>query len=301
MPLDQERTRAVPSHRRQGSSNSSAWRRWNFTRRPRTVISVVAAVAVIATGLVGVAIKEASSGPGRPMVATPNGWKMTFDSNFSGNKLDSKIWGTCYWWASNNGCTNNPTVEKEWYLPSQVQVSGGVVRLVAQAEATQGQTENGKPKEYSCRSGMVTTDPGFNFTYGLIQIVAKIPYEAGLWPALWLGASSHQWPPELDIMEHWSSDQKAKVYDHATGVPTIGGPVYTPANLSVGWHTFSLLWTQTGITWYIDGVKVYSTKTDIPHQSMSFIADLADNSSAPGTCTGTMEIQSVKVWQPVSA
>jgi beta-glucanase (GH16 family) len=234
------------------------------------------------------------------MVAAQSGWNMTFNSNFSGNTLDSKMWSTCYWWASNNGCTNNPTVEKEWYLPSQVHVNGSLLQLVAQPEATQAETENGKPKEYSCRSGMVTTS-GFNFTYGLIQIVAKIPYGPGLWPALWLAASSHQSPAELDIMEHWGSDQKAKVYDHAAGVRTLGGPITTPANLSDGWHTFSLLWIKTGITWYIDGVKVYSTKTHIPDQSMYFIADVADDSSAPGTCSGTMDIQSVKVWQPASA
>ena len=102
-------------------------------------------------------------------------------------------------------------------------------------------------------------------------------------------------------MEHWASDQKAKVYDHAADLPTLGGPVTTPANLSDGWHTFSLMWTQTGVTWYIDHVKVYSTNTHIPHQAMYFIADLADDGSAPGTCSGTMDIQSVKVWQPASA
>lgn len=300
MPLDPHPTHAVPSHRRQRGSNSGVWPRWNLTRRPRTVIGVVAAVAVIVIGLVGVAIKDATNGPGLPMVATPNGWQMTFNSDFSGNTLDSKIWSTCYWWASSNGCTNNPTLEKEWYLPSQVHVNGGVLQLVAQPEAKKREIENGKPKIYSCRSGMVTTTD-FNFTYGLIQIVAKIPYGPGLWPALWLAASSHQSPAELDIMEHWGSDKKAKVYDHAAGVPTLGGPVTTRANLSDGWHTFSLLWTKTRITWYIDGVVVYSTKTSIPHQSMYFIADLADDGSAPGTCSGIMDIQSVKVWQPASA
>ncbi len=253
----------MPSHRRQGGSNLSVWRRWSLARRPRTVIGVVTAVALIVIGLVAVAIKGATNGPGLPTVATPDGWQMTFNSNFSGNTLDGSIWSTCYWWASSNGCTDNPTVEKEWYLSSQVHVNGGVLQLVAQPEATQGETENGKTKEYSCRSGMVS-NTAFNFTYGLIQIVAKIPYGPGLWPALWLAASSHQWPPELDIMEHWGTDQKVKVYDHATGVPTLGGPVTTAANLSDGWHTFSLLWTKTGITWYIDGDTVYSAKTDIP-------------------------------------
>ena len=146
MPLDQQRTHAVPSHRRQRDGNFGLRRLRNSTRRRRIVIGVVAAVAVIVIGVVGVAAKEATSGPGLPMVATPSGWQMTFNSNLSGNTLDSKIWATCYWWASNNGCTNNPTVEKEWYLPSQAHVNAGILQLVAQPEAIQ-ETENGKARD----------------------------------------------------------------------------------------------------------------------------------------------------------
>jgi hypothetical protein len=36
----------------------------------------------------------------------------------------------------------------------------------------------------------------------------------------------------------------------------------------------------------------------VPQQAMYFIANVADDSTAAGACTGTMEIQSVKVWQP---
>lgn len=296
MPLDQEQTRTVQSHRKPKHRSLRIRERWNLTRQTLIVVTAVAAAVVV--GVAGVAIKET---PDRADAATslvPNGWKMTFNSDFSGTKIDSKIWSTCYWWASGNGCTNNPTVEDEWYLSSQVKLSDGVLQLVAQPEATQGETNHGTSREYFCRSGMVTTEPGFNFTYGLVQIVGRIPYGVGLWPALWLGATNHQWPPELDILEHWGSDQKAKVYDHPIGARAFGGPVDTPGNLSVGWHTFSLLWSRNSVNWYIDGLKVYSTKSGIPHQAMTFIADLADYSSAPGACEGTLEIQSVKVWQP---
>jgi beta-glucanase (GH16 family) len=259
------------------------------------VVGVLAMVVVIVIGIAVVAVNDAPNGPS--MVSVPTGWNMTFNADFSGPTLDNKVWATCYWWAA-TGCTDNPKVEKEWYLPSQVQVSGGVLNLVAQRKPTQGTSANGSAEEYFCRSGMVTTEPGFNFTYGLIQIVAKIPYGAGLWPALWLGASNRQWPPELDILEHWHSDPQAKVYDHPVGAHSFGGPVSTPDNLSLGWHSYSLLWTKNSISWYIDGVKVYSTGSHIPHQAMYFIADLADDSSASGGCAGTLEIQSVKVWQP---
>ena len=231
---------------------------------------------------------------------------LTFDPGFSGSTLSS-TWSTCYDWATPSvGCTNNPSTEKEWYLPSQVQVSGGVLNLTAKQETTQGKSSSGAAQTYACRSGMVSSKPGFNFTYGLIQVSAKLPYGPGLWPALWLAATNDQWPPELDIMEHWYSEQDYKIYDHTVGTSYVGGPVPTPVNLSAGFHTYSLLWTKDRVTWYLDGVQKFTTTDHVPQQAMYFIANVADRipdgdtstSIAPGDCNGTMQIQSVKVWQP---
>jgi beta-glucanase (GH16 family) len=247
--------------------------------------------------------KTAASGaqPAQPALLTvPAGWRLAFDPSFSGAGLNTGTWATCYDWATNPsvGCDDNPTAEKEWYIPSQVNVGGGTLNLVAKQEATQGVSPAGAPETYTCRSGMVTSKPGFNFTYGLIQITAKLPYGPGLWPALWLAATNDQWPPELDIMEHWYSEPQAKVYDHTIGKQYLGGPVPTPANLSAGFHTYSLLWTKDRVTWYLDGVRVFTTTSYVPQQQMYFIANVADDSTKPGACTGTMEISSVKVYQP---
>jgi beta-glucanase (GH16 family) len=99
-------------------------------------------------------------------------------------------------------------------------------------------------------------------------------------------------------MEHWHSESDVKVYDHTVGTKYIGGAVPTPGDVPDGFHTFSLLWTKTSVTWYIDGSAVYSTTSYVPQQAMYFIANVADDSTAAGACDGTMEIQSVKVWQP---
>jgi beta-glucanase (GH16 family) len=216
-------------------------------------------------------------------LTVPAGWTLTFDPSFSGSTLDTSTWATA---------------EKEWYIPSQDQVSDGVLNLVAQRETTAGLSASGAPENYTCRSGMVTSAPGFNFTYGLISVTAKLPYGPGLWPALWLAASNHDWPPELDIMEHWYSEPQAKVYDHTVGKQYIGGPVPTPDNLSAGFNTFSLLWTKSRVTWYLDGAQVYTTTSYVPQQAMYFIANVADDSTATDACNGTMQIESVKVWQP---
>ena len=239
-------------------------------------------------------------------LGVPAGWHLAFDPGFSGS-LDTSTWATCYSWAlAGGGCNDNPNIEKEWYLASQVSESGGTLNLTAKQETTQGTSTSGAAETYSCRSGMVTSRPGFNFTYGLISITAKLPYGPGLWPALWLATTSGQWPPELDIMEHWYSDQDYRIYDHTVGTSYLGGPVPTPVDLSAGFHTFSLLWTKTRVTWYLDGAEKFTTTDDVPQQAMYFIANVADRnpdgdtspSLVPGACNGTMEISSVKVWQP---
>ncbi len=251
--------------------------------------------------------KPASSAQSPASTLTvPAGWKLTFDPGFSGSALNTGTWATCYDWATTGGCTNNPSLEKEWYVPSQVQVGGGLLNLVAQRESTQGESSSGAPETYACRSGMVTSKPGFNFTYGLIQVTAKLPYGPGLWPALWLAATNDQWPPELDIMGHWYSEQDYKIYDHTVGTQYVGGPVPTPVNLSAGFHTYSLLWTKNRVTWYLDGVQKFTTTDHVPQQAMYFIANVADRNPdgdksstiASDACNGTMQISSVKVWQP---
>ena len=71
-----------------------------------------------------------------------------------------------------------------------------------------------------------------------------------------------------------------------------------PSNFSKGWHTVTLDWTKTRITWYFDGHQVFTTTKDIPQQKMFLIMNVADTSTAAGACNGTMLVKTVKVWQP---
>jgi beta-glucanase (GH16 family) len=230
----------------------------------------------------------------------PKSWALKFDATFKGSKLNTKVWGTCYPWVATGGCTNfgnTSDVEQEWYLASQDQVSGGALHLVAKREPTAGLNKQGKPKEYACRSGMVTTYPSLRFEYGYVQVTAKVAFGKGLWTAFWLAAANQQWPPEVDIFEHWDTQAFGKVYLHPVTGPRQGGSASMP-HLSTGYHTFGLDWTKTGLTWYYDGTKVFSTKTGVPHQAMYLITNLAVDNASPGGCTGSVLIKQVKVWLP---
>jgi beta-glucanase (GH16 family)/GT2 family glycosyltransferase len=278
-------------------------------------LAIAAAVLVTASGYLWGLSRHAGGVPGSgsavpaspptaPEPATAPGWHLRFDAHFAGSRLDTSVWATCYPWADTTaGCTNFGNAEYQWYLPAQVHVLGGALHLVAQQVPTLGRASDGAPKEYFCRSGMVTSYPGFRFEYGYLQIVAKIPSGSGLWPALWLVAGNLRWPPEIDIVESWGPpSEHTGAYFHPAGGPRIYAQL-APGGLSSRWHAFGLSWTPSQLVWFVDGRAVLSTRQHVPHQLMYLIADLADYRPphAGGGCEGTLLIRSVRVWQRLGA
>lgn len=233
--------------------------------------------------------------------SAPAGWKLKFSTDFPGSTLDTATWSTCYPWATTPpGCSNfGNSDEREWYLPSQVHVQNGALALVAQRTPTQGYDQNGKPKAYTCRSGMVTTYPSVHFKYGFVQVVARLPFGKGLWPAIWLVPSNGQWPPEIDMVEHWGLSADARATLHTAQGTQERGIIRFPG-ADKGWHTYSLYWTKSRIAVYYDGEPALITTKNIPQLAMYFLLDLADTSDSPGSCSGTMYVKSVNIWTPPS-
>jgi beta-glucanase (GH16 family) len=230
---------------------------------------------------------------------------LRFSDNFGGSSLNTSKWDTCYPWANSGaGCTNYGNPELEWYLPAQAQVSGNALHLVATQAATDGTTRAGQPTTYPWRSGMVTTFHSFEFTYGYVQVTARIPKGDGFWPTLWLLPQSEAWPPEIDFQESHDADTYS---NSSTFHPVQGGQyqqVYTsPTDLSTGWHTYAVNWQPQSITWYVDGHTVFThTGSDVPSEPMYFLANLAisgseDPPSASTPPSASFDIQSVQIYQ----
>ena len=204
--------------------------------------------------------------------------QVLFDDEFGGSRLDRAKWNTCYWWAVHDGCTNNPQLELEWYLPSGVSVHDGVLDLVA----TKDLRHRGDP--YT--SGMVSTDDccghpiTFQFTYGYMEMRAKLPPGRGMWPAFWIVPADHSWPPEIDAMEWQGQKPRTNFLTIHWGTPSNpqqSGGAFVGPNLSDGFHTFGLDWEPNAVTWYQDGqpIRTYTDQTHIPNVPMIVIVNLA--------------------------
>jgi beta-glucanase (GH16 family) len=261
-------------------------------------LAIVVAVAVVVVSVVATSTSPKPK-PSRPAAAA--GLSLAFHPKFSGKTLDTGTWNTCYaYFVPATGCANfgNP-VRDAWYLPSGDKVSGGVLHLVATAKPTKGQTKTGAPLTYPYTSGMVTTMKSFSFTYGYVQIVAKIPGGTGTWPALWLLPTSETWPPEIDIMENFGSTHtiRTTVFWSAAGAYDYADKTArSSSNLTAGYHTYGLLWKPNSLTWYLDGKVIDRyTGNHVPDQPMYLLANLAIDGKAPPK--STFSISSVEIYR----
>ena len=86
----------------------------------------------------------------------------------------------------------------------------------------------------------------------------RVPACDGCWPAFWMLPAQVGWPPEIDIFEFFDSDTDKHAY-LSTHWGTQTDHRYQSAwssdrLLTDDWHTYGMLWTETGVQSFIDGV-----------------------------------------------
>jgi beta-glucanase (GH16 family) len=253
-----------------------------------------------------------TTAPPAPVGGDAGEWALVFRDEFDGPPLDTDRWVTCYWW-DDNGCSNEGNSELEWYQPGNVVVGDGVLALEAREEEVR--TRRGR---YPYTSGMVTTGrdvddlevaPGFSFTYGYVEVRAKVPEGTGLWPALWLLPADHESRPEIDIVEVLGDTPEIARfhihYEDGDGDRLSPGYDWVDTDLSEDWHVYAVEWTDDRVAWYLDGVVRWEV-TDpeaIPHEDLYLIMNLAVGGEWPGAPDEDTEfpaqflIDYVRIWQ----
>ena len=122
----------------------------------------------------------------------------------------------------------------------------------------------GKYKSQSCQAGNQETFAcGGIFTGAVcLNLVDKLD---GVWPAIWLLATSGGWPNggEIDIMEHLNYQKQVWQTIHLLRNSGSGDSSNTvkpqPAIEDVtGWHTYGVEWAPGRIAFYVDGKKTGS-------------------------------------------
>ena len=94
--------------------------------------------------------------------------------------------------------------ELQYYAKARLEntrVAHGKLLITARNEKLTSAADFGG-QAYS--SGRLYTRGKFEFTYGFVEVRAKLPCGLGTWPAIWMLGTTAGWPEqgEIDIMEH---------------------------------------------------------------------------------------------------
>jgi beta-glucanase (GH16 family) len=177
--------------------------------------------------------------------------------------------------------------EKQYYTrarPENARIENGVLIIEARKEKfsaprtgsetrpiRRGGTRDGENvADYT--SASLTTQGKASWTYGRIEVRAKLPTARGTWPAIWtLGTNMNKvgWPAcgEIDIMEFVGLEPgvvhaniHTKKYNHA--INTGKGDKLSVPDCSRAFHVYSAEWDAEKIDFFVDARKYFTFRNE---------------------------------------
>ena len=212
-----------------------------------------------------------------------------------------------------------PPVNGGWYNQEQqhytdridnAYVSNGTLKIVAKKESY---TAFNSTKNYTS----ARLNSKFAFTYGRIEVRAKLPEGSGTWPAIWtLGSNitTVNWPAcgEIDIMEHVGNNLgkvSSAIHTPSSHGNTENVEFLNIENATIDFHVYTADWTADKIDFFVDDTLFYTYKPVTKNSNTwPFDADqfILLNIAMGGTLGGTidanfeessMEVDYVRVYQ----
>jgi beta-glucanase (GH16 family) len=210
-----------------------------------------------------------------PKTAHP-GWKLVWSDEFDTDGApDPKKWGY------ETGYVRNG--ELQYYTDARsenARVEKGVLVIEGRKEKfanpkyeANAKGDWNKTKEFAdYTSASLTTEKTASWTYGRVEVRAKIPTGRGTWPAIWmLGTNIHEagWPKcgEIDILENVGFDPNGihttvhtDAYNHVKN--TAKGHRTELKIPFDDFHVYAIEWTKKEITFLLDDQKVFAFEND---------------------------------------
>lgn len=204
-------------------------------------------------------------------------WKLVWSDEFSREGLpDPAKWGY------ERGFVRNQ--ELQYYTaskPENARVEDGMLIIEAhkarlpnpdhRADASSRRWQQRRKFAEFTSASLITRDTA-TWTYGRIEVRAKVPAARGTWPAIWmLGANIGEvgWPAcgEIDILEHVGHEPgvvfanvHTRGFNHMRGNGR--GSRHELPTAESEFHVYSVEWTPQRMDFLVDGKKYFALEND---------------------------------------
>ncbi|WP_416147472.1 carbohydrate binding domain-containing protein [Salipaludibacillus sp. HK11] len=187
-------------------------------------------------------------------------WELVWSDEFDGNEINMENWS---YDVPTNGRWNG---EIQSYTENNAFIEDG--SLILEAREEEIEEEDGQIYNYS--SAKLITRGKQEWTYGKVEVKAKMPTGQGIWPAIWMMPDEGfygTWPVsgEIDIMEllgHEPDEIHGTVH-YGKPHQQIQGTYRLPEGQTFAddYYVYSIEWEPGEIRWYIDD-HLYHTAND---------------------------------------
>lgn len=202
----------------------------------------------------------------------PEGYEVTYFDDFNGTTLNTDIWNVETFEEHGNKRRN------AYYSADNVFVEDGnlKIRTNYQANGANGAGWYTGWADMLPRTNADGTKAGFAQKYGYFEVKAMAPPMKGAWSAAWMmpadggGFGDNDIPGtaadgcEIDIMESpgytFGESVNQHVLHSGKELKTQASPRFLVEDMYTTYHTYSVEWTDTEFTFYIDGYKTWTTK-----------------------------------------
>ena len=228
-------------------------------------------------------------------------WRLIWHDEFDGDSIDQTKWTTTLAWSGDDGSWRHHNSNYLSYImDDDVVVGDGTLKLQTQRRDVM----NPSGRVYHYTEGMIQSKDKFWSTYGYYEIRARVPVEAGrgMWPAFW--TLSNGWPPENDIGEWWTSNNRfhqGLAYRNGSGgVSWDDYNLYSP--LPTGFHIYGMEWGPGYEVFYVDDVAARTVNASyVPDVPMYLILNSGVESARPPDVStvfpNSFEVDYVRVYE----
>jgi beta-glucanase (GH16 family) len=194
-------------------------------------------------------------------------WSDEFDGNgaIDGSKWHHQTFGP------NGGQWFNGELQHYTNRTENSNVSGGSLNIIAKRENL---TQNGVSLGFTS----ARLNSKYAFTYGRVDVKAKLPFGNATWPAIWTlgkninetgaywqtqGFGTTNWPAcgEIDVMEHGlhaTNSVSSALHTTSSSGATMNTSTMALSNVADNFYVYSMNWSPNQITFMIDGVGYYT-------------------------------------------
>jgi len=222
---------------------------------------------------------------------------------FDGEELDSNKWRN-----KDLGWTGR---HPSYFEPNNISLENGELHLKSQVISSQNDLPKGiRNKGYT--HSVSAMKSRVKIKYGYFEVRAK-PADANYWNSFWFYDHTPDDWTEIAPFEIVGSENYLLRTAHLYRTPSYRGTVdnhikaqeeiFYPADYNVTeYHIYGLDWNKDNITWYVDGVEVFSVVNEHWHQDIYMIFDtevspkwpsIPDSSTSPAT----FKIDYIRSWK----